>query len=603
MKILYKVLFFSSLIGTFLITYTLSAEATQAQQELLKNLPADQRDSILQKMQQVEGMQEELDEIFEEESTLIKKPERDELEEGESDCDDCIYGYDFFKYSPSTFVQSSSSPVPADYILGPGDLLEINYFGSKVLTEENYIARNGDVFLPLIGPVSLAGMTYREASDFLKKKVESTLIGTNISISLSELRSISVYLLGEAYKPGLYTMSALSSISNALFVAGGVNQKGSLRNIEIKRDGKLVGIYDFYDFLLKGRIDKEIRLQDGDIIFVPFISNRIRMGGAFKRPASYEFVEGETLQDAIMLAGGFDSTVPPSAEIELSTLQKETFNREILYLANSPDALNRKLINEDSINIPSSPVALSRTIELKGEFNKPGVYTFQPGEKILDIILRAGGYTQEAYDEGAVFLRKSVAQSQKEGFDRSAETLENTIVNIITLGALNVSNEATLAPLSRLITRLREAKPLGRLVVNLDLLALKTNPISNFRLQDGDVLFVPSRPNSVSIVGEVLNSSTQSFNPDLSAFDYINLAGGLRDSADKNKIFIILPNGQSRILKASFFSSQSFVLPGSTIVVTRESRPLDGINLAQIITPILADLATSAAAIAAISND
>ena len=160
-----------------------------------------------------------------------------------------------------------------------------------------------------------------------------------------------------------------------------------------------------------------------------------------------------------------------------------------------------------------------------------------------------------------------------------------------------------MAPLSKLITRLRESEPLGRVVVDLDILSLRTNPISNFKLQDGDVLFVPTRPNSVSIVGEVLNSSTQSFNPDLGAFDYINLAGGLRDSADENKIFVILPNGQSRIIKKSFFSSQNYVLPGSTIVVTRESRPLDGINLAQIITPILADLATSAAAIAAISND
>ena len=603
MKNFYKVTISFCLLASALFASNLASEATAAQLDLLENLPADQRDSILQKMEQVEGMQKELDEIFEEESTLIVKPERADLEDGESDCDECIYGYDFFKYSPSTFVQSSSSPVPADYILGPGDLLEINYFGAKVLTEEHYIARNGDVFLPLIGPVSVAGLTYRQAIDFLNNKVESTLIGTNISISLSELRSISIYLLGEAYKPGLYTMSALSSISNALFVTGGVNKKGSLRNIEIKRNGNVIGIYDFYDFLLRGKVDTEIRLQDGDIIFIPFISKRVNMGGAFKRPGIYEFREGESIEDAIMLAGGFESTVPPSAEIELSTLGKVDFKRELIYLNNTPESLSRQLINEDSINIPSSPIALARSIELKGEFVKPGVYNFYPGEKIFDVIKRAGGYTQEAYSEGAVFLRKSVAKSQKEGFERSAETLEETIVNIITLGALNVSNEATLAPLSKLITRLRESEPLGRVVVDLDILSLRTNPISNFKLQDGDVLFVPTRPNSVSIVGEVLNSSTQSFNPDLGAFDYINLAGGLRDSADENKIFVILPNGQSRIIKKSFFSSQNYVLPGSTIVVTRESRPLDGINLAQIITPILADLATSAAAIAAISND
>ena len=140
------------------------------------------------------------------------------------------------------------------------------------------------------------------------------------------------------------------------------------------------------------------------------------------------------------------------------------------------------------------------------------------------------------------------------------------------------------------------------MVVDIDLLSLKTDPIANFKLQDKDVLFVPERPSSVSVVGEVLNISTQSFNPAKGAFDYINL-GGLRNTADRDKIFVILPNGQSRIVKQTLFGNNDYILPGSTIVVSRESRPLDGINLAKIITPVLADLATSAAAIAAISND
>ena len=479
----------------------------------------------------------------------------------------------------------------------------MNYYGSQVLTQEEYIARTGDIFLPLIGPTNIAGMSFKEASSFLKNKVQEMLIGTDISISLSELRSISVYILGEAYQPGLYTMSALSSVSNALFVSGGVSEQGSLRNIQVKRDNRVVGTYDFYDFLLNGEVDKEIKLRDGDIIFIPFISNKVKLGGAFKRPAIYEFVEGETISDAIKLAGGFKSNVPPTAEIELSSLDRRSFERDIFYLSNSIENLKRELINEDSINITSSPVALSRTIELKGEFKKPGVYTFMPGERMLDVINRAGGYTSEAYEEGAVFLRESVAISQKEGFNRAADSLEQTIVNIITLGVLSVESESTLAPLSRLITRLREEKPLGRMVVDIDLLSLKTDPIANFKLQDKDVLFVPERPSSVSVVGEVLNISTQSFNPAKGAFDYINLAGGLRNTADRDKIFVILPNGQSRIVKQTLFGNNDYILPGSTIVVSRESRPLDGINLAKIITPVLADLATSAAAIAAISND
>ena len=122
-----------------------------------------------------------------------------------------------------------------------------------------------------------------------------------------------MYVLGEAYKPGLYTMSGLSSISNALFVSGGVNEQGSLRNIQLKRNGEIIGTYDFYDFLLKGQINKNLRLQDGDIIFIPFIQNKVRSGGAFKRPYIYEFLEGETIYDAVQLAGGYSSDVPPNA--------------------------------------------------------------------------------------------------------------------------------------------------------------------------------------------------------------------------------------------------------------------------------------------------
>ncbi len=140
------------------------------------------------------------------------------------------------------------------------------------------------------------------------------------------------------------------------------------------------------------------------------------------------------------------------------------------------------------------------------------------------------------------------------------------------------------------------------MVVDLDFLSLKNQPAMNFRVQDGDELFVPQRPNSISVVGEVLYSSTLGFDPDLGVEDYIDLSGGLKDSADKGKIFIILPNGRSKLVERTLFSSGNILIPGSTVVVSRDPRPFDAINLTQIVAPILADLATSAAAIAAISD-
>ena len=326
------------------------------------------------------------------------------------------------------------------------------------------------------------------------------------------------------------------------------------------------------------------------------------MGGAFKRPFIYEFVDGETIQDAIQLAGGFASNVPPNAKLELSRIDSDNFERKLNFFDISSEVLKIGLVNEDLINISSSGKVLSRSVELSGEFVRPGVYSFESGETILDVISRAGGLTEESYEEGAVFLRNSVAISQKNGFERSADELEENIVDIITLGIVNPESEGALVPLSRLITRLREAEPLGRMVVDVNPLTLKTDPMKNIKLEDGDKLHIPTRPSSVSIIGEVLNSSTQSFDPDLGVFDYINLAGGMAKNADEQRIFVIYPNGQSKIAKRTFFASKNNILPGSTIVVSRESRPLDGVGLARIITPILADLATSAAAIAAISD-
>ena len=411
-------------------------------------------------------------------------------------------------------------------------------------------------------------------------------------------------MLGEAYKPGRYVMSGLSSVSNALFVSGGVNEQGSLRNIQIKRNNQVISTYDFYDFLLKGSLESDVVLEDGDIIFIPFIENSINVGGAFKRPHRYEFIEGETIQDAIFLAGGFNSEVHGSPRIELSTINELSANRELSYL-DLKSSIDRALKNGDVLNISSVSGITPKTIELTGEVRNPGTYSIQPGDRILDIINRAGGYTSEGYFPGAVFLRKEVAKSQAAAFDRAADSLEDTVIDIVTQTTLapdqNIS-QFTLLPISELITKIRNEKPLGRMVVNLDPYLLKTDPVINFTVQDQDRLHIPRRPSSVSIVGEVLNSASVGFNPEFDVNDYIKLAGGLKDSADAGKIFVILPDGKSELVKRNLFASSKVIIPGSTIVISRDSRPFDAISLTQIISPILADLATSAAALSAISR-
>lgn len=589
----------TTLYASSILTETFEPSAAQLQ--MLEQLPPDQRASVLGKMESGASLQEEIQETFEEASNLVLRPELQDLAAPDQSCPECIYGYSFFQYSPTTFAPVDNSPVNPDYIIGPGDNLEVNFYGSAQERKVKvFVNRESKVVLPYIGPINFLGMTYKEAKEHLNKTVEGSLIGTKVDMSIIETRSIGVYVLGEAYKPGRYVMSGLSSVSNALFVSGGVNEQGSLRNIQIKRNNKVISTYDFYDFLLKGSVDSDVVLQDGDVIFIPFIENSVNLGGAFKRPHRYEFVEGESVKDAIYLAGGFNSEVFGTPKLELSSVDSTTAKRNITYL-DPKTASDISLKNGDVINISSVAGVDPRTIKLSGEIKNPGEYSIQPGDKILDILNRAGGFSTEAYFQGGVYLRDEVAKSQKLSFERAADELENTIVDIVTQNSVSVG-EYTLLPISNLIKKLREEEPLGRMIVDLDTLALKSDPITNFTVQDGDELYIPKRPSSVSIVGEVLNSATVGFNPEYSIYDYIDLAGGLRDSADKNKIFVILPNGKAQLIKKGLFSTNKGILPGSTIVISRDSKPFDAIRWTQIITPILADLATSAAAIAAISD-
>ena len=588
----------------FLLNSNLHSELTEEQKLMLESLPPDQRNAVMTKMETANTISEDLEDLFENEQSLVERPDYKSLiemnkENGEI-CEDCVFGYDFFKFAPTTYSPVDNLPVPSDYILGPGDKVTVNLYGNTTQQIQSFITREGNFFLPPLGPLGLPGLTFLEARKLVSDRVESEMLGTKASVTLSDIRSINVYLLGEVYQPGKYTMSGLTTVSNALVVSGGVNQNGSLRNISIKRNNEIVSTYDFYEFLLKGSLENDVKLQDGDVVFVPFIGSTSRVGGSFKRPAIYEVLEGESIRDIINLAGGYDLDVPKDAEVEISYFDDLTNKRLFKFLKN--DELDLKIYGDTSINVSSTSQYKVETIKLSGEFNKPGEYAIRPGDTILDLIDRAGGYSDESYSEGAVFIRKNVAKLQKDAFLRSADDLEDTIVDIVTKGSIDNITEFTLTPISRLISRLRNEQPVGRIVVELDYLSLKTNPTLNFKVRDGDHLHIPSRPNSISVVGEVLYSSTLGFDPSRGVDEYIQLAGGLKDSADSKKIFVILPNGRSSLVKKSLFSSNNILIPGSTIVVSRDPRPFDAINITQIITPILADLATSAAAIAAISD-
>ena len=520
----------------------------------------------------------------------------------EEACSTCIYGYDFFRSTPTTFALSSNVPVSPDYVLGPGDKLVVELYGNNSNKKDAYLSRTGTFNLPLIGPISLAGLTLSKAEEIISAKVKNELIGTEVFITLSEMRSINVYVVGAAYKPGTYTVSSMASLTNIIFASGGPDREGSLRNIQVKRKGVTLREYDFYDLILNGDTSKDIRLQEGDTIFYPLISNIIKINGSVQRPGFYEFKQGETVSSILKYSG---LTNRGKVKVEHSRYDASLDKRMVNVYENfsDPKLQGMLILDDDIISIFSSKTVESSTVHLTGEFFYPGYYDISSGESIIEIIQKAGGMTEEAYPEASVFTRDSVKKLQRESYLKNADNLERSLLDAVSSGS-QVDGESYAAML-QFIGRLREIEPIGRQVVSVDSYSLRVDPKFNLTLQDGDTLFVPKRSSAVGVVGEVLNSTSHIYDESLSIDDYIQLSGGTTNGADLSKIFVILPNGQALLLKRKLFQGDisSRILPGSTIVVSRNPDPFNWLNLTSIITPVLSDLAVSAAAIAAISNN
>ena len=519
----------------------------------------------------------------------------------EDSCDDCIYGYDLFIDTPTTFALSSNTPLPQDYILGPGDKLAVEYFGNNDDKKEAFITRSGRFNLPLLGPINLSGMLFSKAEELIANRVKSELIGTEVFLSLSQLRSISVYVVGSSYKPGTYTVNSLSTLTNVIFSTGGPDRSGSLRNIQLKRNGKLIKDYDFYKLLLNGDTSEDMRLLEGDTIFYPLIDSSVRVDGAVRRPGLFEIKEGETVTDILNFSGVKDKE---KFRIQFSRFYGNDNIRKVEITSNIDDYIfSTSLKDSDSINVLSSSQKIVSNILLSGEVLYPGYYDISLGESLLEVIEKAGGFTELAYPEGSVFTRKAVRALQKESYIKTAEALEKSLIDAVSSGK-EIESSAYEA-LSGFIANLKETEPNGRQVVSVDEYSLRTNPRANISLQDGDTLFIPKRSSSITVAGEVLNSSTHLFNSDLSVSDYLELSGGITNGADPSKIFVILPNGQSTPYQKRLFQDDlnTLLLPGSTIVVSRNPDPFNWLRLTSVITPILSDLAVSAAAIAAISDN
>lgn len=295
------------------------------------------------------------------------------------------YGYDLFAGSPTTFAPVTEIPVPSDYTLGPGDVLRIQMWGNQNQNLELPISRDGTISFPDSGPVTVAGLSFDEARQQIRKRVSEQYIGVEASITLGELRSMRVFVLGEARNPGSYTVSSLSTITNALYVSGGVKQNGSLRNVQHKRNGKLVGTLDLYDLLLKGDSSADNRLQPGDVIFIPPVGKRAGIDGEVYRPALYELKDDNTLADLVRMAGGLTpQAYPQRVNIERTNQDFLRIIAEADYTAQQGQ--NARVQAGDRVRIPSISDITGQYVEIQGAASRAGKFAWMPGMRLSSII-------------------------------------------------------------------------------------------------------------------------------------------------------------------------------------------------------------------------
>jgi protein involved in polysaccharide export with SLBB domain len=295
------------------------------------------------------------------------------------------YGYDLFAGSPTTFAPVTEIPVPHNYTLGPGDVLRIQLWGKENQNLELPISRDGSISFPQSGPMSVAGLSFDEARQQIKKRVTEQYIGVEASVSLGELRSMRVFVLGEARNPGSYSVSSLSTITNALYVSGGIKQTGSLRRVQHKRNGKLIGTLDLYDLLMNGDSSADHRLQPGDVIFIPSVGNRAGIDGEVYRPALYELKGENTLSDLVRMAGGLTSQAYPQR------INIERTNEDFLRIIAEADytkaqGKQARVQAGDIVRIPSISDITGQYVEVKGAATRAGKFAWMPGMRVSSVL-------------------------------------------------------------------------------------------------------------------------------------------------------------------------------------------------------------------------
>lgn len=316
-----------------------------------------------------------------------------------------IFGTAFFDNPNASLTPNTNRPTPANYILGPGDALNINIYGNSVVSWNIGVTPEGFIVLPGMGKVYVGGKTMSHATEMIKQALVANNYaighGSNLDVSLSNIRSIQVAINGYVKNPGNYTLSSLSTVFNALYQCGGPGKDGSIRAIKLIRDGRLYARVDVYDFLLKGDKSGDIQLQDGDVIQVPVYNSRVSIEGEVKHPAYFELMPGESLKDLISFAGGFSAQAYTK---EIKTVRYTGTQKRIEDIEQSQFDFFTP-VNGDAYFVSKTLDRFENRIAIDGAVFRPGDFELKAGMTLTDLIKSAGGIKEDAYQQRGYITR------------------------------------------------------------------------------------------------------------------------------------------------------------------------------------------------------
>ena len=399
-----------------------------------------------------------------------------------------VFGRNIFNNTNLTFAPNMNIATPQNYVLGPGDVLVVDIYGGSQESQRLTVSPEGDVYVPEFGPIQVSGLQIRAAQNRIRQRLGRFFQSSDIRITLGQTRSIQVNVLGEVRVPGTYTLSSLSTVYHALYRAGGISNLGTLRNIKLYRQGKLVTVVDVYEFIFNGRLAGNVPLQDNDVIQVDTYDCLVNVTGYVKRPMFYELRETESISTLLKYCGGFTS----DAHKQTVRVNRNAEKMKNVFNIDEFDFSSFKLRDGDSVSVEAISDLYENMVEINGAVARPGMY--QLGEKVFSVkslLERAEGLTPEAMTNRAVLRRLKPNRTQE--------------------------------------------------VLSVDLEGIMNGTEADIQLQNEDILFIPTIPEhqysrTITILGEVVFPGPYEYADSMTLENFILQAGGLTYAASTAKV-------------------------------------------------------------------